>query len=77
MIALYDYKPLSDSPNTYSDTELAFRAGDHIVIYGNMVSTQYNLMIFMIRIQHSDGFYTGQLGERFGLVPSNYVKEPE
>lgn len=45
MIALYDYKPLSDSPNTYSDTELAFQAGDHIVVYGNMVSTHNNTTI--------------------------------
>lgn len=37
MIALYDYKPLSDSPNANCNTELQFQAGDHIVIYGNMV----------------------------------------
>lgn len=37
MIALYDYQPASDSPNAYPDTELEFKAGDHIIVYGNMV----------------------------------------
>ena len=26
-------------------------------------------------MQNSDGFYTGQVGKAFGLVPSNFLQE--
>ena len=35
--ALYDYHPSKDSPNAYPETELKFRAGDSIVVFGYMV----------------------------------------
>lgn len=60
MVALYDYKPERDSPNPYHDMELEFNIGDLITVYGCM---------------HSDGFYSGQLKGKFGLVPSNFVQE--
>ena len=38
MFALYDYDPVSMSPNPNPDAELVFKAGDIITVYGNMVS---------------------------------------
>ncbi len=48
MTALYDYQPSRDSPNAYFDTELAFKAGDHITVYGNMVSVLCNAVGIII-----------------------------
>ena len=46
--ALYDYDPLTMSPNTNSDAELAFKTGDIITIYGEMVSTPPALVMCML-----------------------------
>lgn len=80
MVALYDYKPERDSPNPYHDMELEFNVGDLITVYGCMVretKQQYNYIRdnYCVNSQHSDGFYSGQLKGKFGLVPSNFVQE--
>jgi hypothetical protein len=59
MLAVYDYNSREDSPNRGMELELSFRSGDTITVYGGM---------------DSDGFYTGQVGEAFGLVPSNFLQ---
>ena len=41
MVAKYDYEPSEHSPNVNPEMELAFKAGDHITIYGNMVSQRF------------------------------------
>ncbi|CAH8540440.1 unnamed protein product [Schistosoma haematobium] len=59
MIAIYDYDPHILSPNPDIDAELSFRAGEQILIYGNM---------------DDDGFYYGETKDgRRGLVPSNFL----
>ena len=40
MVALYDYDPVKMSPNPNPDAELAFKAGNIITIYGNMVGNE-------------------------------------
>jgi hypothetical protein len=61
MIALFDYNPDENSPNTNPTDELTFHSGDIIYVHGTV---------------HDDGFYAGELENgRKGLVPSNYLKE--
>lgn len=60
VIALYDYDPQELSPNSDIDEELSFRKGDIVKVLGDV---------------DDDGFYYGQLNDRFGLIPSNFVKE--
>ncbi|XP_074602793.1 RIMS binding protein isoform X2 [Brevipalpus obovatus] len=60
-MALYDYDPLTMSPNPdAADEELPFREGDLIKIYGD---------------KDPDGFYRGELNGRHGFVPCNMVSE--
>ncbi|RWS26093.1 RIMS-binding protein 2-like protein [Leptotrombidium deliense] len=60
-VALYDYDPLTMSPNPdAADEELPFREGDMIKIHGD---------------KDPDGFYRGELNGRFGFVPCNMVSE--
>ncbi|EDV22210.1 uncharacterized protein TRIADDRAFT_59211 [Trichoplax adhaerens] len=58
-VALYDYDPYVSSPNADSEMELTFHAGDTIRILGNM---------------DEDGYFMGELNDKRGLVPSNFVK---
>ncbi|XP_013413977.1 LOW QUALITY PROTEIN: peripheral-type benzodiazepine receptor-associated protein 1-like [Lingula anatina] len=61
MIALYDYDPEELSPNVDADeVELAFSAGQIILVYGEM---------------DEDGFFLGELNGRQGLVPSNFLED--
>nr|XP_027202997.1 RIMS-binding protein 2-like isoform X2 [Dermatophagoides pteronyssinus] len=60
MIALYDYDPQELSPNFDTETELAFRTGDIIYVYGDM---------------DEDGFYIGEANGMRGLVPSNFLAD--
>merc|ERR1711976_589755 len=59
-LALYDYDPVELSPNVDSEVELMFRAGDIILVYGEM---------------DDDGFFMGELNGRRGLVPSNFLTD--
>ena len=61
-VALYDYDPLTMSPNPDgADEELAFREGDLIKVYGE---------------KDADGFYRGESSDgRSGYVPCNMVSE--
>ena len=61
-VALYDYDPLTMSPNPDgADEELAFREGDLIKVYGE---------------KDADGFYRGESSDgRAGYVPCNMVSE--
>ncbi|KAI4814908.1 hypothetical protein KUCAC02_005084 [Chaenocephalus aceratus] len=59
MLALFDYDPWESSPNIDSEDELGFRSGDIIYVLGDM---------------DQDGFYSGDLHGRRGLVPSNYLQ---
>jgi len=59
MVAMFDYDPMSLSPNADLETELSFKHGDVITIYGHM---------------DEDGFYLGELNGKRGLVPSNYLQ---
>ena len=61
--ALYDYFPRQDSPNPDPENELFLRAGDYLIIIGQV---------------QTDGFFlaekTSAKGlKRIGLVPSNFV----
>lgn len=58
--AQYDYDPQEYSPNIDPDTEMSFKCGDVITVYGDM---------------DSDGFYQGELAGKSGLVPSNFIDE--
>jgi len=59
--AIYDYLPATMSPNKESaNEELTFHAGDIINVYGD---------------KDRDEFYLGQIGDRYGHVPSNMVEE--
>ncbi|XP_028410409.1 uncharacterized protein LOC114533033 [Dendronephthya gigantea] len=62
MKALYDYDPLSDSPNVDSEVELKFKSGEIIFVFGEI---------------HDDGFFDGELNGIRGLVPSNFLKPVE
>ena len=60
-IALFDYDPVTMSPNIDCvDEELPFREGQIIRVLGD---------------KDSDGFYKGELAGRAGLVPCNMVSE--
>ncbi|MFT7796883.1 RIMS-binding protein 2 isoform X2 [Arapaima gigas] len=61
-VALFDYDPLSMSPNPDgADEELPFKEGQIIkVVYGD---------------KDTDGFYRGEVNGRTGLIPCNMVSE--
>ncbi|KAM8872586.1 RIMS-binding protein 2 isoform 3-T4 [Synchiropus picturatus] len=60
-VALFDYDPLSMSPNPdAADEELPFKEGQIIRVYGD---------------KDTDGFYRAELRGRMGLVPCNMVSE--
>uniref|UniRef100_A0AAV2J0X4 RIMS-binding protein 2 n=1 Tax=Knipowitschia caucasica TaxID=637954 RepID=A0AAV2J0X4_KNICA len=60
-VALFDYDPLSMSPNPdAADEELPFKEGQIIRIYGD---------------KDTDGFYRGEMRGRMGLIPCNMVSE--
>uniref|UniRef100_A0A8C6LUW0 RIMS-binding protein 2 n=1 Tax=Nothobranchius furzeri TaxID=105023 RepID=A0A8C6LUW0_NOTFU len=60
-VALFDYDPLSMSPNPdAADEELPFKEGQIIKIYGD---------------KDTDGFYRGEVKGRLGLIPCNMVSE--
>ncbi|XP_058492134.1 RIMS-binding protein 2 isoform X15 [Solea solea] len=60
-VALFDYDPLSMSPNPdAADEELPFKEGQIIKVFGN---------------KDTDGFYRAQIRERAGLIPCNMVSE--
>ncbi|XP_038013683.1 peripheral-type benzodiazepine receptor-associated protein 1 isoform X9 [Motacilla alba alba] len=59
MVAAFDYNPKESSPNTDVEAELTFSAGDVITVFGSM---------------DDDGFYYGELNQRRGLVPSNFLE---
>ncbi|XP_051794940.1 RIMS-binding protein 2 isoform X2 [Acanthochromis polyacanthus] len=60
-VALFDYDPLSMSPNLdAADEELPFKEGQIIRIYGD---------------KDTDGFYRGEVRGRMGLIPCNMVSE--
>ncbi|XP_036385267.1 RIMS-binding protein 2-like [Megalops cyprinoides] len=60
-VALFDYDPLSMSPNPdAADEELPFKEGQIIRVFGD---------------KDTDGFYRGEIGGRSGLIPCNMVSE--
>uniref|UniRef100_A0A4W4G4T3 RIMS-binding protein 2 n=1 Tax=Electrophorus electricus TaxID=8005 RepID=A0A4W4G4T3_ELEEL len=60
-VALFDYDPLSMSPNPdAADEELPFKEGQIIKVYGD---------------KDTDGFYRGEIRGRSGLIPCNMVSE--
>uniref|UniRef100_A0A3B5LDZ3 RIMS binding protein 2a n=1 Tax=Xiphophorus couchianus TaxID=32473 RepID=A0A3B5LDZ3_9TELE len=60
-VALFDYDPLSMSPNPdAADEELPFKEGQIIKVYGD---------------KDTDGFYRGAIKRRMGLLPCNMVSE--
>uniref|UniRef100_A0A673JB45 RIMS-binding protein 2 n=1 Tax=Sinocyclocheilus rhinocerous TaxID=307959 RepID=A0A673JB45_9TELE len=60
-VALFDYDPLSMSPNPdAADEELPFKEGHIIKVYGD---------------KDNDGFYRGEIRGRCGLIPCNMVSE--
>ncbi|CAM9162786.1 unnamed protein product [Lampetra planeri] len=61
-VALFDYDPLSMSPNPdAADEELPFKEGQIIkVVFGN---------------KDTDGFYRAEIRDRVGLIPCNMVSE--
>ncbi|XP_062310500.1 RIMS-binding protein 2 isoform X1 [Osmerus eperlanus] len=60
-VALFDYDPLSMSPNPdAADEELPFKEGQIIKVFGN---------------KDTDGFYRAEVRERVGLIPCNMVSE--
>uniref|UniRef100_A0A8C1ISW4 RIMS-binding protein 2 n=1 Tax=Cyprinus carpio TaxID=7962 RepID=A0A8C1ISW4_CYPCA len=60
-VALFDYDPLSMSPNPdAADEELPFKEGQIIKVYGD---------------KDNDGFYRGEIRGRSGLIPCNMVSE--
>ncbi|XP_072244460.1 RIMS-binding protein 2 isoform X2 [Leuresthes tenuis] len=60
-VALFDYDPLSMSPNPdAADEELPFKEGQIIKVFGN---------------KDTDGFYRAQIRDRVGLIPCNMVSE--
>ncbi|KAJ8346566.1 hypothetical protein SKAU_G00279670 [Synaphobranchus kaupii] len=60
-VALFDYDPLSMSPNPdAADEELPFKEGQIIQVYGD---------------KDTDGFYRSEIGNRVGLIPCNMVSE--
>ncbi|KAG7476375.1 hypothetical protein MATL_G00082210 [Megalops atlanticus] len=60
-VALFDYDPLSMSPNPdAADEELPFKEGQIIRVFGD---------------KDTDGFYRGEISGRSGLIPCNMVSE--
>ena len=60
-VALFDYDPLTMSPNPDAcDEELPFREGQLIKVHGD---------------KDADGFYWGEAGNKSGFVPCNMVSE--
>ncbi|XP_051923956.1 RIMS-binding protein 2 isoform X13 [Hippocampus zosterae] len=60
-VALFDYDPLSMSPNPdAADEELPFKEGQVIKVFGN---------------KDTDGFYRAEIRDRVGLIPCNMVSE--
>ncbi|NXF77766.1 RIMB1 protein, partial [Sclerurus mexicanus] len=59
MVAAFDYNPKESSPNADVEAELTFSAGDVITVFGSM---------------DDDGFYYGELNQKRGLVPSNFLE---
>ncbi|KAG5280793.1 hypothetical protein AALO_G00064080 [Alosa alosa] len=60
-VALFDYDPLSMSPNPDAGVEeLPFKEGQIIKVYGD---------------KDTDGFYRAEIGGRRGLIPCNMVSE--
>uniref|UniRef100_A0A3Q2QIF1 RIMS binding protein 2 n=1 Tax=Fundulus heteroclitus TaxID=8078 RepID=A0A3Q2QIF1_FUNHE len=60
-VALFDYDPLSMSPNPdAADEELPFKEGQIIKVFGD---------------KDTDGFYRGAIKGRMGLLPCNMVSE--
>ena len=60
-VALFDYDPLTMSPNPDAcDEELPFREGQLIKVHGD---------------KDADGFYWGEAGSSSGFVPCNMVSE--
>ncbi|XP_008415693.1 RIMS-binding protein 2 isoform X8 [Poecilia reticulata] len=60
-VALFDYDPMSMSPNPdAADEELPFKEGQIIKVFGN---------------KDTDGFYRAEIRGRVGLIPCNMVSE--
>ncbi|KAM4576552.1 RIMS-binding protein 2 isoform 13-T15 [Odontesthes bonariensis] len=60
-VALFDYDPMSMSPNPdAADEELPFKEGQIIKVFGN---------------KDTDGFYRAKIRDRVGLIPCNMVSE--
>uniref|UniRef100_A0A3B4A2G5 RIMS-binding protein 2 n=1 Tax=Periophthalmus magnuspinnatus TaxID=409849 RepID=A0A3B4A2G5_9GOBI len=60
-VALFDYDPMSMSPNPdAADEELPFKEGQIIKVFGN---------------KDKDGFYRAQIRDRVGVIPCNMVSE--
>ncbi|XP_053815351.1 RIMS-binding protein 2 isoform X2 [Vidua chalybeata] len=60
-VALFDYDPLTMSPNPdAAEEELPFKEGQIIKVYGD---------------KDADGFYRGETCARVGLIPCNMVSE--
>uniref|UniRef100_A0A8C6Y6H2 RIMS-binding protein 2 n=1 Tax=Naja naja TaxID=35670 RepID=A0A8C6Y6H2_NAJNA len=59
-VALFDYDPLTMSPNPDATEELPFKEGQIIKVYGD---------------KDADGFYRGETCARLGLIPCNMVSE--
>ncbi|XP_068166353.1 RIMS-binding protein 2 isoform X2 [Antennarius striatus] len=60
-VALFDYDPMSMSPNPdAADEELPFKEGQIIKVFGN---------------KDTDGFYRAEIRDRLGLIPCNMVSE--
>merc|ERR1719209_2036146 len=61
-VALYDYDPVTQSPNEdAADVELSFREGQVIKVYGE---------------KDDDGFFKGAIkGGKRGLVPCNMIAQ--
>ncbi|XP_037633890.1 RIMS-binding protein 2 isoform X4 [Sebastes umbrosus] len=60
-VALFDYDPMSMSPNPdAADEELPFKEGQIIKVFGH---------------KDTDGFYRAEVRDRVGLIPCNMVSE--
>ncbi|XP_064629965.1 centrosomal protein of 290 kDa-like isoform X3 [Lineus longissimus] len=59
-MAVYDYNPADQSPNSDPINELSFKTGDVIFTYGPV---------------REDGFYHAKIRGRRGLVPESFIEE--
>ncbi|XP_039202218.1 peripheral-type benzodiazepine receptor-associated protein 1 isoform X4 [Crotalus tigris] len=59
MVAIFDYNPQENSPNSDTEVELRFCAGDVVTVLSSM---------------DDDGFYYGEVNGQKGLVPSNFLE---